>query len=125
MEASEGEDSGSESEEDIIFAKPKSSRVKSSPVDYVKDPVDPGPSSLSFPDLEGLSKDLESVLGPTKLTPDQLSKMYALFNDFNKINAFAYLLAFFRILYVFNEHYEYDSALQVYINQIETQEEAT
>ena len=100
-------------------------RVQSGQVKSVKDPVDPSLSSLSSPDLEGLSKGLESVLGPAKLTPDQLSKLYALFNDFNKINSFAYLLALFRILYVFNEHYEYDSALQAYINQIETQDEAT
>ena len=49
--------------------------------------------SRGFPDF---------FLGHTSLTLDQMSEMYALFQKFNKMNAFAYDLCFLQLLYEFS-----------------------
>jgi len=53
-------------------------------------------------------------LGHSRLTPDQMSQMYALFENFNKMNAFAYDLSFLQILCDFSKFD--DDALVRYID---------
>ena len=57
-------------------------------------------------------------LGHTNLTLDQISEMYALFQKFNKMNAFAYDLCFLQLLHDFSVYD--DKSLTQYIAQIES-----